>query len=71
MHGKQMGRKVYGKKMNQKQKKFLEGTENETNKRNYNEAETQDMKQEHGNTAVSKGYQMNRKVKHTMEVVLS
>ena len=43
--GMQMGRKVDGKKMNQKQKKFLEGQENETNKRDDNEAETQASKQ--------------------------
>ena len=40
-----MGRKVDGKKMNQKQKKFLEGQENETNNRDDNEAEAQDSKQ--------------------------
>ena len=40
-----MGRKVDGKKMNQKQKRFLERQENETNKRDDNEAETQDSKQ--------------------------
>ena len=43
--GMQKRRKVDGKKMNQKQKKFLEGQENETNKRDDNEAETQASKQ--------------------------
>ena len=41
--GMQMGRKVDGKKMNQKQKTL--GQENETNKRDDNEAETQASKQ--------------------------
>ena len=40
-----MGRKMNGKKMNQKQKKFLEGQDNETNNRDDNGAETQDSKQ--------------------------
>ena len=58
----QMRRKVDGKKMNQKQKKFLEGQGNETNNRDDNETETQDSKQLDGtqNDSSFRRFQMNR-----------
>ena len=68
--GMQMRRKVDGKKMNQKQKKFLEGQENETNNRDDNETETQDSKQLDGTQNDSSFKRVSdEQVKHTKVMI--